>query len=786
MHSLDPIITGAMELAQSEALNRKNTEITEAHFLLGLINNPNSISSKYLKDELKIIIGLIEQAPTADSIKLEQLNPSSKLSEWMTLASSNSIQKGRDKIIEADFLANYKKIFPQLEVEIPEGEGESETPDYLINLNDLVEEGKLDPVIGRSLEIRRVQEILCRRTKNNPVLVGSPGVGKTAIIEGLAGLIHNNQVPDIIQGKVIYSLNMGMLMSGTKFRGQFEEKIEELIKFLKDQGRDAIIFIDEIHLLIGAGKTDGAMDAANLLKPALARGELNCIGATTQDEYKQYIESDSALERRFHKVKVEEPTKEDTIQILMGLKEKMEIHHGIDITEEAIVAASYLSDQYMSDRFLPDKAIDIIDEASAALKLSADSMPPELFELDALIRSKKILLSSTPQNSALASEIQELEEQYQVDHEKWDKQTLELKKVSELKSQLDKAHFLLQKHESEGNFADASQIKYEKIPQLEVKIQECDILWKLSRQHIGEVISKSTGIPVERILHTQQENLLELESYLKDRVIGQDEAIAEIADTLIAAHAGLSDQSRPLGSFILMGPSGVGKTETAKALAQYFFNDEKFLIRFDLSEYNESHATAKLIGAPPGYVGYEKGGILTEAVRRNPYSVILFDEIEKAHHSFSDLLLQILDDGRLTDTQGHVVNFKNTIIFITTNLPQLEGYLKPEVIGRLDGTLQYQHLDETAMKSLLDREIHVLNQKLIDRQITLRLDQSFHKRIQHVGFDENYGARPLKNAFNRMIIRPLSKLLLQNSDLSGSFLVTMDEDNQFKMVPQQN
>ena len=500
MNNFDNAMLGSIELAQAEALKRKNSELTEFHMLWGLIKNPSTVSSKKLKGEKKVIQGVLDELPTLEHVSLKDLKPSSKLSEWFTFASSDAIQAGKDFVSEADMLRHMLKYFPQFNLAGVEDDGEEEIPEFLEDLNALADDGKLDPVIGRAMEIRRVQEILCRRRKNNPVLVGSPGVGKTAIVEGLAGLIQKNQVPDIIMGKTIYTLNMGTLMAGTKYRGEFEERINQLISFIKQKGRDAIIFIDEIHLLIGAGKTDGAMDAANLLKPVLARGELNCIGATTQEEYKKYIESDSALERRFHQVKVDEPTKEETIQILLGLKEKLEIHHGIEITEDAIVAAAYLSDQFISDRFLPDKAIDIVDEASAGLKLSADSLPPELEEMDALMRSKKILAKANPGDKKLLVQIDELEAQFSEKKNEWEKKVLELKKVSQLKQQLDKLQFSLEKAEADGDFEAASRLKYGDIPDVESELSQLNISWKLGKEHIGEVIARSTGVPVERVL----------------------------------------------------------------------------------------------------------------------------------------------------------------------------------------------------------------------------------------------------------------------------------------------
>ncbi|MDT8445279.1 MAG: AAA family ATPase [bacterium] len=785
MNNFDEVLLGSIELAQAEAIKRKNPELTEFHLLWGLMSNPRTVSSKRLKEERKLILGLLDQLPKLDKAQeFDRLRPNSKLSEWFTLAGADAIAAGRDRTAEADILRHLNKFFPQLRFEVPEEEEASEVPDFLVDLNALADQGKLDPVIGRATEIRRVQEILCRRTKNNPVLVGAPGVGKTAIVEGLAGLIQSSRVPDVIQGKTIYLLNMGALMAGTKYRGDFEERIEALLKFLKAKGRDAIIFIDEIHLLIGAGKTEGAMDAANLLKPALARGELNCIGATTLDEYQKHIESDSALERRFHQVRVHEPTKEDSIQILMGLKEKLEIHHGIEITEEAIVSAVYLSDQFISDRFLPDKAIDIIDEAAAGLKLSADSMPPELEELNALIGSKKILLGSQPGHKHLKEEIAELEVRFNAEKGTWEQKVLALKKVAQLKQAHDQLRFQLEKAKQEGNFEEASRIQYAELPKLEQELAGHEVDWKLTRRNVGEVIARATGVPVDRVLRSRQENLLGLGDYLNQRVLGQKEALGEIADTLIAAHAGLTDQNRPLGSFLLMGPSGVGKTETAKAIQEFLFQSNRHLVRIDLSEYRESHSVAKLIGAPPGYVGYDEGGVLTEAVRKNPYSVLLFDEIEKAHGDFADILLQVLDEGRLTDTHGRTANFRNCIIFITTNLKDPKEWFKPELIGRLDAILNYHLLGPETVHALIDRELEALNEKLTDRNLTLTLEPALTERIAAVGFDETYGARPLRSAFGRLVIKPFSKVLLARPELSGDLVLSLDENNLAQLTPQ--
>ena len=777
MKKFDAIVQGSFDIANKVALERKNPIITEAHFLYGLICNPQSTASRYLQEDKKLLEGLLDTLSTVENVSIETQEISPRFQEWVSLASSEAVQSKREVIAEVDFLKHLQRFFPQIQIVPEAGEPAEEKPTFLIDLNDLAQKGKLDPVIGRSSEILKVQEILCRRTKNNPVLVGLPGVGKTAIVEGLAGLIEGNYVPDTIQGKTIYSLNMGMLVANTKYRGEFEEKIENLLKFLKSKGGESILFIDELHLLIGS-QAGGAMDAANLLKPALARGELHCIGATTYEEYKKYIESDSALERRFHKVQVHEPTREESIQILSGLREKLEIHHGIEITDAAIVAAVNFSDQYITERFLPDKALDVLDEASASLKLSAESLPPEIQELESLIRSKKMLQkTSSGDKKNLADEIHEAEKKCEVLKKKWNEKNIQIKSLTHYKKELEEAKIQLQKHETDGNLDAAAKIKHGIIPEMQKKIQDHDVYWKLDRKKIAETISRNIGIPIERILQTRQENLLKLEKHLQSRILGQEEALKEITEILLASHSGLSDESRPLGSFLILGPSGVGKTETSKAIAYYLFNGEKYIVRIDLSEYRESHSVAKLIGAAPGYIGYEKGGILTEAVRRMPYCVILFDEIEKAHPDFSDILLQILDDSRLTDTQGRVVNFKNTVIFITSNLPNHEKYLKPEIIGRIDAIFYYKHLTRETMYKLVMQELQSLNNKLSGHGLYVELDEATIEKIITSGFDEKYGARPLKNAFNRLIIRPISKKLLENENIASNNKIAIDEKN---------
>ena len=790
MNQFDPIVLGALDIAQSEAMKRRNSELMPEHLLFGLIQNPKSYSSKALKSYRTGLETELAKKPTImGKPNMEQLRPDSRFSSWLTQASSAAIQMGRKEVGERDLLKLLPQFFSYLNIDYnllnEEEESESEVPDFLINLNELAENGKLDPVIGRTKEIRAVMEILGRRGKNNPILVGPAGVGKTAIIEGLAGQIVGGKVPDVLKGKTVYSLEMGSLVAGTKFRGEFEERIQHLLKFVKGSCGQIILFIDEIHQLVGAGKTDGAMDAANLLKPALARGELHCIGATTNEEFQKHILGDSALERRFRSVPVEEPSKEDTIEIIMGIKDKHEAHHGIKISDEAIYNAVFLSDQYITNKNLPDKAIDLIDEASSALKLSAEAMPASLVELESVIRSKKILSKVEKNNKDLLNEIETMEVKFDLEKKKWDEEILSLKKLSALKIKLDQLNLELESAQRSGNYEEASKIKYSMIPELENDLENMAHLWVLSKKHIAGVISRQTGIPVEKVLKSKQDNILEMEGILKKRVFGQDHPIVEICETLLSSHAGLSDPTRPMGSFLLMGPSGVGKTETAKSVTDFLFNTEKNLIRLDMSEFSEKHSVAKLIGAPAGYVGYEEGGVLTEAVRVKPYSVILFDEIEKAHPDFMDILLQILDDGRLTDNKGRTIDFKNTIIFLTTNCKNPEEEFKPEVLGRIDGILKYQTLNNSVMGRLVEKQLTLLNERLKDRNVQLVIDTSITKELIEFGYDEKYGARPLAGLFNKNIIRPLSKILLKGNLIEG-MLIAKKENGKVIFIPHSN
>lgn len=776
MNKFDQVVLGSLDIAQSEALKRKNTELFPEHLLLGLILNKSSYASKALKENQKEVEAVLERLPrTSGQLNLDNIRTSQKLQEWITLASGDSAQQGKAEVGERHLLKHLPEIFPNLRIDyqkFADPAEEVEIPAFLVNLNELAAQGKLDPVIGRTKEIRSVVEILGRRNKNNPVLVGSAGVGKTAIVEGLAEQIVKGNVPDVLKNKTVYSLEMGSLMAGTKYRGDFEERIQNLLKFVKSKSGEVVLFIDELHQLVGAGKTDGAMDAANLLKPALARGELHCIGATTFDEYQKYILNDPALERRFRSVTVQEPSKEDSVEILMGVRSKLEAHHGIKISDDAVYNAVFLSDQYITDKNLPDKAIDLLDEASSALKLSAEAMPSRLVELEAELRSKKIYAQIEKDNKELKTEIEDLEKRFNEGKEAWEKEVSSLKKVSEIKNRVDRLQFELETAERNQNYEEASKLKYMLIPETQKELGLFQHDWVLGKKHIADIISRQTGIPVEKILKSKQDSILQLEDFLNKRVFGQKEALHEISETLVASYAGLSDESRPLGSFLLLGPTGVGKTETAKALTQYLFENEENIVRFDLSEFSEKHSVAKLIGAPAGYVGYEEGGVLTEAIRRKPYSVVLFDEIEKAHPDFSDILLQILDDGRLTDNKGRTINFKNTIIMMTSNTKNPNTDFKPEVLGRLDAILTFHSIDKSVMKQLIDKQVKFLNERLKSKKVQMTLDAKAYETLEVQGFDAQFGARPLNGIFQKLVTRPLSKKILGGELSEGEIKIS--------------
>jgi ATP-dependent Clp protease ATP-binding subunit ClpB len=674
---------------------------------------------------------------------------------------------------------------------------------YTRDFTEEARQGKLDPVIGRDEEIRRTVQVLSRRTKNNPVLIGEPGVGKTAIVEGLAQRIVNGDVPDTLKDRRLLSLDLGALLAGAKYRGEFEERLKAVLQEVSAAG-DVILFIDELHTLVGAGKAEGAMDASNMLKPALARGELHCIGATTLDEFRKNIEKDAALARRFQPVFVGEPTVEETISILRGLKEKYELHHGVRITDGAIVAAATLSNRYITNRFLPDKAIDLIDEAASRLRMEIESKPEEIDELDRRIIQLKIereaLKKETDQASkdrlkTLEQELANLEQHSAELTAKWRAEKDKLEEVKRLQTQLDQSRNELEIAQRRGDLQRAGELLYSVIPQLERRLADASkassqmLKQEVTAEEVAEVVSRWTGIPVARMMEGEREKLLHMEDKLRERVVGQDHAIAVIADAVRRARAGLQDPNRPIGSFLFLGPTGVGKTELCKALATFLFDDEQAMVRIDMSEYMERHAVARLIGAPPGYVGYEEGGSLTEAVRRRPYQVILFDEVEKAHHDVFNILLQVLDDGRLTDGQGHTVDFRNTITVLTSNLGSeylaalLEGQpaeaardqvmevvrrsFRPEFLNRLDEIILFNRLGRNEMKRIVDIQLRHLQHLLEDRKITLDIDEQAKIWLGNTGYDPVYGARPLKRVIQRELQNPLATMLLSGAIKDG-------------------
>ena len=670
---------------------------------------------------------------------------------------------------------------------------------YGRNLVDDVRAGKIDPVIGRDDEIRRVIEILSRKTKNNPVLIGEPGVGKTAIVEGLAWRIFNNDVPLGLKDKDLIELDMGSLIAGAKYRGEFEERLKAVLKEIENADGKIILFIDEIHNLVGAGKSEGAMDAANLLKPMLARGELRCIGATTFDEYRKYIEKDSALERRFQKVSVDEPSVEDTVSILRGLKDRFEAHHGVKIKDDAIIAAATLSNRYITDRFLPDKAIDLIDEACASTRVEMDSKPAQLDELSRKIDTleiEKVSLKKEAEDEKAAKRLEELEKDLEELKEKkslldarWLKEKDDLGKVKEAKEELERAKLAMSEAQKNADYEKASKLQYETIPNLEKKINELSANEEgrmlseiVDEQSIAKVVAKWTHIDVSKLMSSEREKLLHLKDKLSMRVVGQDEALDLVTDAILRSKAQVSDTNRPIGSFLFLGPTGVGKTEVAKALAEQLFDDESKIVRIDMSEYMEKFSVSRLIGAPPGYVGYEEGGQLTEAVRRKPYSIVLLDEIEKAHPDVFNILLQILDDGRITDSKGVTVDFKNTIIIMTSNLGSEYAFekdqdlkrkeyediirmtFKPEFINRIDEIVIFNPLDAKMIAKVAEKFLNILKKRLAENDVELSVSDEAMKKIVECGFDETYGARPMKRHIQRSIESLVAKFLLENYD----------------------